>query len=450
MSGEKRLPNDRGRRTGLGLVAFVAALLIWGSAAAPAEAAVPTIWCGVGASAADRLPDPSGRQIHVIYAVPADGPDRFAAAANEIATDLATVEAWWQREDPSRTLRFDTYPFAGCSGLGQLDLSFVRLPQPAAFYQSFSGRFTKLASDLLSGFGSRGKKYLVYFEGASGDGSGVCGQATMSLPDLGPSFAAIYLGVPGCGTLGGGAYTATTAAHELVHAIGGVPFGAPHRCADSGHTCDNGVDLMHPSGFGDESIDGYVLDVGRDDYYGHSGGWIDVRDSLFLRRLDVPQQPLTVALSDSVGGSKIQSDAPGIDCPTVCTIAWDGGERVTLEAIPGDDRRVVRWTGACGGTSLTCALTMDRPQNAGVVFGPLSYPGRVLIAGGGRVTSAALGFSCARSCTGRFDADRTVAFRALPARGWAFAGWQGDCRGKNACRLRFDKTHTIRAVFKRR
>ncbi len=415
-----------------------------------ARSAVPTSWCGTGASATDRLPDVAGRQIHVIYAVPSDGPERFTAAASEIATDLASVDAWWRREDPARTLRFDTYPFAGCSGLGQLDLSFVRLQQPTAFYQSFAGRFSRLAVDLSSTFDSSAKKYLVYFEGAAGDGSGVCGQATTSLPDLGPSFAAIYLGVPRCGTLGGGAYTATTAAHELIHALGGVAVGAPHRCVDSGHTCDNGTDLMHPSGFGDNSIETNVLDVGRDDYYDHSGGWIDVRDSLFLRRLDVAQQPLTVALSGAVGGSRVRSDAPGIDCPTVCSIAWDGGERVMLEAVPGDDRRVVRWTGACTGTSSTCALTMDRSQSAGVVFGPLTYAGRVVVAGRGRVTSAALGFACAKSCTGRFDADSTVAFRAAAARGWVFAGWTGDCRGKSACRLRFDRRHAIRAVFRRR
>ena len=418
-----------------------------------ARAAVPTSWCGTGASAADQLPDIAGPQIHVIYAVPSDGPERFAAAASEIATDLASVDAWWRREDPARTLRFDTYPFAGCSGLGQLDLSFVRLPQPGSVYAGFTGRFVRLAGDLRAQFDSPAKKYLVYLDGQPLEG-GVCGQATGNVPTE-SSFAMIFLGVDRCGRLGEGGYTASTAAHELVHALGGVALGAPNRCADSGHTCDNGADLMHPSGSGDESIDANVLDVGRDDYYAHSGGWIDVRDSLFLRRLDVPQQPLGVALSGTVGGSpigssRVRSDAPGIDCPTVCSIAWDGGERVTLEAIPGDNRRVVRWTGACSGTSSTCALTMDRPHSAGVVFGPLSYPGRVVVAGSGRVTSAAFGFACARSCTGRFDADRTVAFRAAPARGWVFAGWQGDCRGKTTCRLRFDRSHAIRAVFRRR
>ncbi len=439
----------RVRRSGFAFVLLAGVLLAAGSGAAPARAVVPTSWCGTGTSAVDRLPDTAGRQIHVIYAVPSDGPERFAAAASEIATDLASVDAWWRREDPARTLRFDTYPFAGCSGLGQLDLSFVRLPQPTAFYRSFTGRFSKLVVDLGASFSSEAKKYLVYFDGAS-SGGGVCGQATASLPNLGPSFAAIYLGIPGCGTLGQGAYTATTAAHELVHGLGGVAIGAPHRCADSGHTCDNGSDLMHPSGSGDNPIDAGVLDVGRDDYYAHSGGWIDVRDSLFLRRLDVPQQPLTVTLGGSVGASRVRSDAPGIDCPTVCSIPWDGGEPVVLEAIPATGRRVVRWTGACTGTSTTCALTLDRPQNAGVVFGPLFYSGRVLVAGRGRVTSG-LGFSCVTSCNRRFEAGRNVAFRAAAAKGWVFAGWQGDCRGRTgACRVRFDGPHTIRAVFRRR
>jgi Divergent InlB B-repeat domain len=434
---------------GFTLVLLAAGLGVAGPGAQPAWSAVPTTWCGTGITATDRLPDQSGRQFHAIYAVPSDGPERFVAAANEIATDLATVEAWWQREDPARTLRFDTYPFPGCSGLGQLDLSFVRLPQTLGFYQSFTGRFTKLASDLLQGFGSPGKKYLVYFEGQP-DGDDACGQATTSLGDLGPSFAMIYLGVPGCGTLGQGSYTAITAAHELVHAMGAVATGAPHRCADSGHTCDNGADLMHPNGYADGPLESTLLDVGRDDYYGHSGGWIDVQDSLYLRRLDVPQQPLTVSLAGVAGTSTVKSDAPGIDCPTVCSIAWDGGTRVSLEAIPAEDLRVIGWSGACTGTSPTCEVTMDRPQTASVRFGPLSYAGRVLVAGRGRVTNAGLGFSCARNCSQRFEAGRTFAFRAAPARGWVFKSWQGDCRGKTACRLRFDKSHTIRAVFARR
>jgi hypothetical protein len=418
-------------------------------AAPAASLAVPTQWCGVGVTAADRLPDAvGGRQIHVVYAVPADGPERFVAAANGIATDLATVDAWWRREDPARTIRFDTFPF-GCGGLGQLDLSFVRLPQPTSFYAPFDGRFGRLAADLLPAFGASGKKYLVYVDGAI-EGAGVCGQSSIGQPDSGPTFAFVYLGVPRCGTLGGGSYTASTAAHELVHALGGVPVGAPHRCTDSAHTCDNGSDLMHPNGTEDNPIETIVLDVGRDDYYGHTGTWLDVQDSPFLRRLDLPQQPLTVSLAGLTGSSKVTSDVPGSDCPTACSVPWDGGDRVTLEASADENARVVRWTGACTGTDTTCELTMDGPKTATVIFGPLFYTGRVAIVGKGVVTNADAGLRCARTCSRRFDADETFALKATPAKGWRFAGWSGDCRGKSLCRLRFDKAHAVRATFRRR
>ena len=419
-------------------------------AAPAATLAVPTQWCGTGVAAADRVPDSlGGRQVHVVYAVPSDGPERFVAAANQIATDLATIDAWWRREDPTRTIRFDTFPFAGCSGLGQLDLSFVRLPQPTAYYAPFQGRFGRLVADLQATYDQSGKKYLVYLDAAV-DGAGVCGQSSVGQPLFGPSFAFVFLQVPRCGTLGGGAYTASTAAHELVHAFGGVPLSAPHRCADSAHTCDNGSDLMHPSGTEDNPIEAILLDVGRDDYYAHSGNWLDIQDSPFLRHLEAGVQPLTVALAGTVGTGTVTSDAPGIKCPTACSVTWDAGERVLLEAVPGDNARVVRWTGACTTTENACELTMDGPKTATVVFGPLFYSARVAIVGKGTVTSPAAGLRCARTCSRRFDADQSFVLKATPAKGWRFTGWTGDCRGTKLCRLRFDKAHAIRATFRRR
>ena len=82
---------------------------------------------------ADRKPDLlAGRLVDVIYAHPADGANRFASLVTPIVSDVAAIDAWWRRLDPGRTLRFDLYPFAGCtSTIGALDIADVTLPQPA-------------------------------------------------------------------------------------------------------------------------------------------------------------------------------------------------------------------------------------------------------------------------------------------------------------------------------
>jgi len=90
-----------------------------------------------------------------------------------------------------------------------------------------------------------------------------------------------------------GVTSAEVVTHELAHALGAVPRGAPHGCPppDDGHTCDNQRDLMYPYTDG-SPLTSLTLDPGRDDYYGHSGGWTDTQDSAWLVRLD-SQTPLT-------------------------------------------------------------------------------------------------------------------------------------------------------------
>jgi hypothetical protein len=75
----------------LGAAVAAAALLL--VPAAPA-AITPLRWCGNDVAQSDRAHDRmGGEQIHVIYAVPADGPERFAELASPIATDVAAIDA---------------------------------------------------------------------------------------------------------------------------------------------------------------------------------------------------------------------------------------------------------------------------------------------------------------------------------------------------------------------
>jgi len=245
-------------------------------------------WCGTDSSGADRLPDATpGYAVHVAYVRPLGGPDRFGELAPRIVGDAAAIEAWWRSQDAARSPRFDLFPFACASAFGALDITNVELPQAIS---EISGAFNRirllLASEL--GFNQPEKVYLVYYDGPTGQ-SGferVCGQGAPA-GGLGlPGIAVIYL--DSCGATSTDSLRPIVAVHELVHVLGAVDDAAPNSCED-GHVCDLESDLMTASLSGEE-LETHVLDGGRDDYYGHSGSWTDVQDSLFFERLDSPDR----------------------------------------------------------------------------------------------------------------------------------------------------------------
>src|SRR5207342_3360525 len=117
-----------------------------------------------------------------------------------------------------------------------------------------------------------------------------------------------------------GVSTAAVVAHELLHTFGAVATGAPHECTgdSAGHTCDNPQDLMYPA-VGEDTLSTKVLDPGRDDYYGHSGGWIDTEGAAWLVRLDA-QSPLALMLSGPVTDPR---GVLGLKCAVSCTTTWN-------------------------------------------------------------------------------------------------------------------------------
>jgi hypothetical protein len=446
------------------LLALTAALAAaWPSAAAAAP--VPTTWCGTGAAQTDRKPDAvSAQQIGVIYAYPAGGADNFATVASQIVTDLAAIDAWWQRQDPTRALRFDLHAFPNCSTrLGLVDLAKVPLPHDSTHYRALVAGWERVADDLFGppfGFSNRYKKYLVYYDGPRDD-EDVCGIAGGD-PFRGPSYAEVYLQT--CfRDVGTGGVTAVTAVHELLHSMGAVPTGAPHTCVDSaGHVCDYVDDLLYPSTHG-QPLDAVVLDYGHDDYYGHSGSWFDLQDSFWLARLDAPQYPLAVTIA---GPGSVTSDLPGIECPGACSIAWDRGTSVKLIPSARSGARFAGWSGACSGRS-GCTVAVDEAMNVKATFAtgtpgggkPASPPAvtapqvklSVNVRGVGRVVSSPSGIACSSTCAAWFSKDTNVSLRAVAAAGWRFAGWSGRCAGRRAaCRLSMHGNRGVRATFARR
>jgi hypothetical protein len=365
-------------------------------------------------------------------------------------TDLAVIDAWWRREDPTRAPRFDLAPFPSCpTAIGRLDLAHVPLQRPSSFYAIISGPVSTISNELVLtfGFSSRHKKYLVYYDGPVAE-AGICGKAD-GHPSVGPSFAIVYIRACYAEPLGQGAQWAHVAVHELVHALGAVLPVAPNACPTSaGHVCDSDRDPMSATAALGDPLETMFLDVGRDDYYGHSGSWFDVQDSGWLARLDAPQFPLTVAVAGAQTGL-VTSDLPGIECPPACSIPWDSGTRVTLTATSTDRTRFLGWDGACTGT-LPCLVTMDAARTMIARFGRAAYRLTVRLRGAGRVTSLPAGIACGRRCSALFPAETSVRLRATPAPSWRLAGSSGACRGRAACVVRATADRSVRATFRRR
>jgi hypothetical protein len=424
------------------VVALAAVLWI-----APGHANAAT-WCGGTQEVAqDRVPDLqfARTQIHVVYAIPSDGPDNFAADAPLIVADVAAIDAWWRGQDPTRTPRFDLYPFPSCpAGFGQLDLSFVRLPNPAASYTDTNQRTSLLSDELLRSAGAE-VKTLVYYDGPVADPN-VCGTTAFVQPTEGGRFGGTFVWLQACDDdLGAGGETSRVAAHELLHDLGAEPdTGPPHGCPppNDGHPCDSTSDILYPFVQTGQTLANAVLDVNRDDYYGHSGSWWDVQDSDWLERL--PQFPLTITASG--GGGSVFSSPRGLSCPPSCSVLVDNGATVTMGASPSPGSRLVRWDGACSGP-VGCKVTMDGPKEVTAVFGPASFRLAVSISGKGKVTG--VGAACAVTCTRALPGGQSTTLRATAAKGYRFGGWSGDCAGRAACRLLGDHAHRVAARFVR-
>ena len=397
-----------------------------------ASDALAAPWCGT-TTTENRPPAVTGRSIRVVYAYPSDAPDRSAERAPQISCDVDEIIAWWRTQDPEREPRFDRVGFA--CGL-QVDLLVVRLQQSSASVRQ--DRFTRVVEGVLAATGrSSFEKHLVYLDGPV-DNADLCGQGG-GTPD-GEGLAIVYLGA--CV----GVPSAAVAAHELIHTFGALASsGPPHACPDTrSHPCDSPSDILYFEA-AETALSGLVLDVGRDDYYGHAGAWLDTQDSRWLR-LVTRQVALSTAI---IGRGTVESDVPGLDCASACMTEWDTGSVVSLEASAGDGQRFVRWTGACSGTD-DCELTLSAAQAVTALFAPERFGLVISLAGRGTITGAGAACRVTR-CQRSATSYAPLRLRARAPLGWRFAGWSGGCRGVAAvCTVQMTKATAVRARFVKR
>ncbi len=259
------------------VVAATVALALW-----LVPGAIAAGWCGSGESSSDRPDIVTGAQVHAIVAAPSGSTDRFSSDANRLADDVASISTWWKGQDATRAPRYDVATFGDQTCL---DISYVQLPRPASFYQGTSAFREVLIGLAQAGFADIWKDYVVYYDGPSVI-EDVCGTGSGNF-NQGASYAIVWLN--GCPDVPSDAVQA----HELLHALGALPAGAPNACtaatdpvgvADSGHPCDSSSDVLYPYADG-RPLQQLVLDFNHDDYYGHTGSWDDIQDSLFLQPL---------------------------------------------------------------------------------------------------------------------------------------------------------------------
>jgi Divergent InlB B-repeat domain len=392
-------------------------------------------WCGTTAQA-DRIPNVvAGNPVHWVYVIPSDGADNLGGVASVMQADTESIAGWWRGQDATRVPRNDLATFS-CGS--QLDITTLRTSRSSSQLAPLEGRFAAIVDALdQAGLASSYTKYVVYYDGPTSE-ENVCGQGGSDSSGFGVAVV-YYRSCVGVSTAG-------VAVHELVHTLGAVPRGAPHECTgeNSAHTCDDERDLMYPS-IGGEALSAKLLDPGRDDYYGHSGGWTDTQDSPWLVRLD-SQTPLALTVS---GPGSVSADVPGLRCAASCTTTWNAGQRLALTATPNAGARLVRWSGACSGAA-GCTLSVAAGTTVSAVFAPVSFRLSVALSGKGAVRSSRAGITCRPRCSAAFPSFSPVRLTATPAKGWKLRSWSGACRGaKKTCTVPMRAATSARATFVR-
>lgn len=382
---------------------------------------------------ADRPDDFGGPQVHVIYAVAADGTDEGldTSGYGYGIVDYAQRLLWNQ---VGFTLRFDTYQ-------RQADVSFLRLPESEASLAARGNMIHPRVEELVRGAGFN-KPQTIYLVVYGASSTIACGYGAWP-PRLPGNVALVF---KACAL-------SRSPVHEIFHVLGAVPECAAHDTGE-GHATDDPSDLMFVNGDRGKTIDG-----GRDDYFNPDGGPIagcldplsNLANSPYLVRGGFQTLKVSVTGAGSV-------DAGQETCfqNETCSIQLATGANVELTATPYDSAsRFVGWSGGCSGTAPTCLITMNSDQAVTASFLAVPPPlvsltvrikgkGSVRISGKPVCTSPG-----AKSCRFSFTKDgRLVKLTAIPTAGNHFVRWNGACSGaKGVCRLAPDANKRVIATF---
>jgi hypothetical protein len=279
----------------------------------------------------DQPDDRTGKQIHLVYAIPSDGTDNQLDVDGTIAGSVASAQSWLTAQTGGRKLRLDTAD-------GEPDITFFQLSRTEEDIEG-EGAFVRDAIEAeldAAGFNDPNKIYAVHYDGTS---THSCGGGAWP-PTLPGNVSALYLhGLPTgpipcdtnsfAGESDPPGYWEYGWIHEILHTLGFVAACAPNEHLN-GHVTSPTNDLMYAGTEPWDLSGDVVLDDGNDDYYAHdNAGCLDLADSAFLSDFveqtappggtvttdptgagPTPLDPVEVAITTPTGGSVSIDEGP--------------------------------------------------------------------------------------------------------------------------------------------
>jgi uncharacterized repeat protein (TIGR02543 family) len=162
-------------------------------------------------------------------------------------------------------------------------------------------------------------------------------------------------------------------------------------------------------------------------------------------------KPVLNVFKTGNGQGTVTSSPAGINCGEDCNEPYAEGTSVMLKADPDADSTFQGWTGACGGMSLTCSVTMNGDRSATATF-VLKPQLTVAKSGSGEGTVSGQGIDCDLNntdCQERYAQGTEVPLSANPAPSSTFVGWM-NCDAVQVdltCKMTMIGDKTVTAIF---
>jgi Divergent InlB B-repeat domain len=155
--------------------------------------------------------------------------------------------------------------------------------------------------------------------------------------------------------------------------------------------------------------------------------------------------------SGTIGGGGLKCSSTGI---SGCTSPEPSGATLTLSETASPGSAFTGWGGACTGTG-TCHVTMTTDKSVTATFAstaPTSQALTIEVSGAGTVKTSV--GTCAgvakstKSCVQEYAPGTKVVLTATHAKGQAFFGWVGACKGgANTCTVTLTTSLAVTATF---